>query len=143
MSCSALPSASSDCVTWPQLMKISGFIGTIVARSDSEGGASLSRKYRSDLAVRERRLDPSSYEPPIRCYSPSAPRSGGEADEKERRRSYSSRVVRAHLNESWHHATVELPAFARAWYSSSIDDFRASTPEAVLDALAKNGSFAM
>jgi hypothetical protein len=32
---------------------------------------------------------------------------------------------------------------ARAWYAASIDDFRASTTEAILGALAKNGSFAM
>jgi hypothetical protein len=32
---------------------------------------------------------------------------------------------------------------SRAWYVSSIDGFRASTSEAILGALAKNGSFAM
>ena len=38
---------------------------------------------------------------------------------------------------------VDLPVLARAWYASSIDDSRASTTEAILGTLAKNGSFAM
>jgi hypothetical protein len=38
---------------------------------------------------------------------------------------------------------MELPRFARSWYSSSIDDFGASTTETILGALAKNGSFAV
>jgi hypothetical protein len=36
-----------------------------------------------------------------------------------------------------------MPVFARAWYATSINDFRASTTEAILGTLAKNGSFAM
>jgi hypothetical protein len=38
---------------------------------------------------------------------------------------------------------VQLIGSSRAWYSSFIDDFRASTTEAILGTLAKNGSFAM
>jgi hypothetical protein len=38
---------------------------------------------------------------------------------------------------------VQFVNTSRAWYASSIDEFRASTTEAILGALAKNGSFAM
>lgn len=38
---------------------------------------------------------------------------------------------------------MQLIGSSRAWYSSFIDDFRASTTEAILGTLAKNGSFAM
>jgi hypothetical protein len=38
---------------------------------------------------------------------------------------------------------VQLIGSSRAWYASSIDDFRASTTETILGTLAKNGSFAM
>jgi hypothetical protein len=38
---------------------------------------------------------------------------------------------------------VPFVNLSRAWYAASIDEFRASTPEAILGTLAKNGSFAM
>jgi hypothetical protein len=38
---------------------------------------------------------------------------------------------------------VQAVNTSRAWYASSIDDFRASTTEAILGTLAKNGSFAI